>query len=57
MLNKTDIAFKNKEYNLLNKGLKYNLHYKKKDLIQNLALEAENAINFTPVQEQEFLDI
>ena len=39
---------------LLNKGLKYNLHFKKKDWIKNLALEAENALNFVHNKDQDF---
>ena len=35
------------------KGLKYNIHTKKKDWIQNLALEAETAITQLPANERE----
>jgi hypothetical protein len=38
---------------LLNKGLKYNLSYKPKNWIKNLALEAKTAIMYLPYTEQE----
>jgi hypothetical protein len=37
------------------KGLIYNLHIKKKDWLKNLALEAENALNFVHNKHQDFL--
>jgi hypothetical protein len=40
---------------LLNKGLKYNLSYKPKNWIKNLALEAETALTYLPYTEQEGL--
>jgi hypothetical protein len=43
--NCTNIQFTHNDIQLLNKGLKYNLHYKNKKLIQTLALEAETAIS------------
>jgi hypothetical protein len=42
-------------HTFLSKGLKYNLPFKKKDWIKNLALEAENALNFVHVKDQDFL--
>ena len=38
---------------LLNKGLKYNLHFKQRNWIPTLAFEAETAINLLPPSEQE----
>jgi hypothetical protein len=37
---------------LLSKGLKYNLHYKHKNWIETLALEAETAITQLAATEQ-----
>ena len=39
--------------NLLHKGLKYNIHFKKNDWIRTLALEAETAITQLPSNETE----
>jgi hypothetical protein len=55
VINKTDIVFSNKEYTNFSKGLKYDLQFKKKEWIKNLALEAENALNFVHVKDQDFL--
>jgi hypothetical protein len=55
IINKTDKIFTDKEMTLRNKGLKYNLSYKRKHWISNLALEAENAITLLPVQEQDYI--
>jgi len=52
VINKTDIVFTEEEMSLLNRGLKYNLSYKRKYWFSNIALEAENAIMLLPVQEQ-----
>jgi len=38
---------------LLQKGLKYNIHSKKKNWVQNVALEAETAITQLPANERE----
>jgi hypothetical protein len=54
VINKTDISFTDKELGLLNKGLKYNLDHKHKQWINNLALEAENAVTLLPPEEQEY---
>jgi hypothetical protein len=48
-MKKTDIEFSNKEYNLLNEDLKYNIRFKKKEWIKNLALETENTLKFVYV--------
>ena len=50
---KTTITFSKEEMELLNKGLKYNLGHKRKSWINNLALEAENAIMSLPTSEQD----
>jgi hypothetical protein len=42
--NYTNIQFTHDEIQLLNKGLKYNLHYKNKKWIETLALKAKTAI-------------
>jgi hypothetical protein len=55
VINKTEIVFSNEEYAVLSKGLKYNLHFKKKDRKKNLPLEPENALNFVHVKDQDFL--
>jgi len=54
VVNNTDIAFTNKEIALLEKGLKYNLHNKKRNWLTTLALEAERAINSLPHTEREY---
>jgi hypothetical protein len=54
VVNKTDISFSNKELRLLNKGLKYKLEHKHKHWINNLALEAENAVTLLPPGKQEY---
>ena len=42
--NRTDTEFSGNELTLLSKGLKYNLSFKPKNWIKNLALEAETAL-------------
>jgi 23S rRNA maturation mini-RNase III len=42
--NLTNIQFAIEETNLLKKGLNYNLHQEPKNWIENIALEAETAI-------------
>jgi hypothetical protein len=44
VINSTNIPFSKSKMKLLQKGLKYNTHAKKKDWIQTLGLEAETAI-------------
>lgn len=53
VINKTKINFTDNEMSLLNKGLKYNLSYKNKHWLRNLALEAESAVARLPTNEQE----
>jgi uncharacterized protein YfkK (UPF0435 family) len=55
VINKTNINFSPDELTLLNKGLKYNLSFKKKNWIESLALEAETAISLLPSQEQDYI--
>jgi len=43
-MNKTDIECSNVEYNLLNKDLKYKLHFKKKDWIKKFKLRSRKYI-------------
>jgi hypothetical protein len=52
LINNTDITFSKRESALLQKGLKYNLHSKPRNWIQNLALEAETAITQLPPDER-----
>jgi hypothetical protein len=54
VVNKTDINFTDKELQLLEKGLKYNLHNKKKNWLTTLALETETALNPLPQTEREY---
>ena len=46
VINKTDVDFSNEELFLLNIGMKYSVHTKKKDLVTNPALEAETALSY-----------
>jgi hypothetical protein len=43
--NLIDITFTNNEMELINKGLKYNLHYKHKNWIKTLAIKVDTTIN------------
>jgi hypothetical protein len=52
--NNTNIQFTQDEIQLLSKGLQYNLHYKNKNWIKTLALEAETAINKLDIIEQNY---
>jgi len=52
-VNKTEICFTEEELELLNKGLKYDINYKRKHWLSNLALEADSAITRLPSHEQE----
>jgi hypothetical protein len=54
VINTTNINFTQEEIKLLNKGLKYNLHYKRKNWIETLALEAETAICNLDITEQQY---
>jgi hypothetical protein len=53
VVNNTNIAFSSNELSLLNKVLKYNLHYKHKNWLHTLALEAETAITHLHIQQQD----
>jgi len=53
VINNTKIPFSNREMGLLQKGLKYNIHTKKKNWIQTLVLEAETAITQLPTNERD----
>jgi hypothetical protein len=53
--NLTIIIFTDTEMQLLNKGLKYNLHHKHKKLIQTLAIEADTAISQLPEKDQGYM--
>jgi len=53
IINNSNISFINSEITLLQKGMKYNTHSKKRNWIQNLALEAEIAITQLPSTERE----
>jgi hypothetical protein len=55
MTNFTNTILTEEEMLLLNKGLKYNLHYKPKTWIKRLALEAEMAINTIDKNQQNFM--
>jgi hypothetical protein len=50
--NTTDIHFTQDETQLLSKGLKYNLHYKQKDLSDTLSPEAETAISYIAIEQK-----
>jgi hypothetical protein len=53
--NHANIKFTHNEIQLLNKGLKYNLHHKnKKKWIETLALEAEIVISNLDIAEQNY---
>jgi hypothetical protein len=52
--NYTNTHFTHDEIQLLNKGLKYNLHHKNKKWIETLALEAETAITNLDVSKQNY---
>jgi hypothetical protein len=52
VVNNSNITFTDNEYNLLNKGLKYNLHHRQKNWLTNLALEAETAISLLPLADK-----
>ena len=52
-VNCTEIPFANSEMGLLQNGLKYNIHAKKKNWIRTLALEAETAVTQKPPNERD----
>jgi hypothetical protein len=49
------VVFTNEEIMLLNRGLQYNLHFKIKDWLKKLALEADTAISIAEPKDQDFL--
>jgi hypothetical protein len=51
----TDIKFTEEEIQLLDEGLKYNLHSKPKTWIKTLALEADTAIRTLPEEIQAYM--
>jgi len=55
VINNTDILFTKCEMTLLQKGLKYNLHTKQENWIQDLALEAETAIQTLPTSDHDMM--
>jgi hypothetical protein len=55
VINKTNIEISNEELSLLNKGIKYNLGYKQRHWISNLAFEVEGALTLLPPGEQEHI--
>jgi hypothetical protein len=54
-VNKTNVTFTKTETMLLEKGLKYNLHYKDKLWINRLALEADSATSLADPLQQNYL--
>jgi dihydroorotate dehydrogenase len=54
VINTTNVQFTQNEMQLLRKGLKYNLHYKQKNWLETLALEAETAISKISATEQQY---
>jgi hypothetical protein len=54
-MNKTNVIFSNDELTVLEKGLKYNLHYKHKSWINPIDLEAETAKTQLPTYEQDYI--
>jgi hypothetical protein len=53
-VNLTDVAFTNDEMQLLDKGLKYNLHHKPKNWILTLAMQTEVGIRQLPKKDQAY---
>jgi hypothetical protein len=53
LINNTSITFSDTELKLLEKGTKYNLHYKPKNWLTNLALEAETAVSLLPTADRD----
>jgi pyruvate carboxylase len=53
VVNNTNIVLSNDELSLLNKGLRYNLRYKRRNWLHTLAFEADAAITYLPTSEQE----
>jgi hypothetical protein len=55
MENLNDVVFTDAEMQLLNKGLKCNLHHRHKEWIQTLAIEADTSINQLPEIDQGYM--
>jgi hypothetical protein len=55
LVNNTDITLTEPETKLLEKGLKYNLHYKNKHWINRLTLEAVAAVNLIDPLQQNYI--
>jgi ribosomal protein L16/L10AE len=55
LVDNTNISFTKAQTSLLNKFLRYNMHYKRRRWITALALEAATAMSFVPTHEQEFV--
>jgi hypothetical protein len=53
VVNNINISFSSSKMALLQKGFKYNLHTKKENWLQNLALETETAITQLPTNERD----
>jgi hypothetical protein len=53
VVNNTNIVLSNDEMSLLNKGLKYNLHFKCRNWLYTLAFEADAIITYLPTSKQE----
>jgi hypothetical protein len=54
-INLTNTSFTNDEMQLLNKGLKYNLHHKQRNWIKTIAIEADAAISQIYPKEQDYM--
>jgi hypothetical protein len=53
--NLSNVEFSAEEYSVLSKGLQYNLGQKRKNWIENLALEAETAISHLHLSKQDHI--
>jgi hypothetical protein len=53
LINNTNIHISVEETSLLQKGLKYKLHHKRKNWLQTLALEADEAVSYISITEQD----
>jgi hypothetical protein len=53
VVNNTNIPFSKHEMTLLQNRLKYNLHIKRHNCLENLALEAETAVSKLPTSDRE----
>jgi hypothetical protein len=55
VVNNSTVKFPTQEITLLEKGLKYNLHWKPKNWMERVALEAETAISYVDITKQDHL--